>query len=206
MNLSTVISLSKYSELNTLSIKEDTDAIVAFINLGLLQLYNLFPLKTEEALIQLEDGKSIYDLPDDFMYMTGAFEAPFEEWEENSRAVPINEEGNPYSINTINFKQVQIPLSLTGTFVSILYVPKPTLLSASDLSAEVPIPDHLVQCLLLFIAYKAHSGIRIDGQQSEGDIYYGRFLRMCEELKEQGTTIAADDVSMESRYRQRGFP
>ena len=205
MKLSEAINICKYSELNTLAVKDNLEAITSFINLGLLELYNIFALKTEEFLIELQDGVTIYDLPDDFMYITGAFEVP--DNGENSKDVPINEEGNPYSINTINFRQVQVPLSMTGSYVSIIYVVKPTYLSATaDLDTELPIPDNMVQPLLNFVAYKAHGAIKLDGQQSEGDVYYMRFKRSCDDLKQRGTAIAADDLSMDTRLSTRGFP
>lgn len=204
MKLSEAINICKYSELNTLAVKDNLEAITSFINLGLLELYNIFALKTEEFLIELQDGVTVYDLPDDFMYVTGAFEVP--DKGENTKEVPINEEGNPYSVNTINFKQVQIPLSIAGAYVSIIYVVKPTYLTPADLEVELPIPDNMVQPLLNFVAYKAHGAIKLDGQQSEGDVYYVRFKRSCDELKQRGTAIAADDLSMDTRLATRGFP
>ena len=204
MRLDEVINICRYSELNQLSVKDNDEAIVAFINLGLLELYNIFALKTEEHLIELQEGVSIYDLPDDFMYMTGAFETPGDGC--NSRPVPINEESNPYSVNTINFNQVQIPLSIKGAYVGIIYVVRPNTLSAGDLTTKLPIPDQLVQPLLNFVAYKAHGAIRLDGQQSEGDVYYARFKRSCDDIKRQGTSIASDDLSMSTRLVSRGFP
>lgn len=206
MKLSTVISMSKYSELNTLAIKNDNEAIIAFINLGLLALYDIFPLRTEEYMIPLVNGVTIYDLPADYMYITGAFEPPPENSLENAKSLPINEETNPLSVNTINFSQVQIPLSITGAYVGIIYVAKPPVFTSADLDQELPIPDQLVQCLLLFVASKAHGGIRLDGQQSEGDIYYARFKRLCDDMKKLGTSIPSDDLNMDSRIRNRGFP
>lgn len=206
MKLSTAISMSKYSELNDLAIKTDNEAIIAFMNLGLLALYDIFPLKTEEHLIELQDGVTIYDLPSDYMYITGAYEPPREGSTENSRPLPINEESNPLSVNTINFTQVQVPLAVTGAYVGILYVAKPPMLTVADMDNELPIPDQLVQCLMLFVASKAHGGIRLDGQQSEGDIYYARFKRLCDDMKKLGTSIPSDDLNMDSRLRDRGFP
>lgn len=203
MRLSEAINVCKHSELNTLAVKDNNEAIVSFINLGLLELYNIFALKTEEHLIALEDGVTIYDLPADFMYMTGAFETP--ETGHNSKSVPVNEEGNPYSINMINFKQVQVPLSVSGAYVSIIYVVKPNNMSIDDLEVELPIPDNMVQCLLNFVAYKGHGAIKLDGQQREGDVYYQRFKRSCDDLKKQGTAIASDDLSMDTRLHTRGF-
>lgn len=205
MKLSEIITIAKHSELNTLAVKDNVPAIVSFVNLGLLELYSQFNLYTEEFLIDLVDGVTIYDLPENFMYITGAFEAPPEGSCENSRPLPINEESNPFSVNTINYKQVQIPLSTAGAYIGIMYTPKPQTFTAADLDEEIPLPDHLVQPLLNFIAYKGHGAIRVEGQ-GDSDVYFTRFRRSCEEKKTQGTAIASDDLSMDSRIYSRGFP
>lgn len=204
MTLQEIIDIAKNSELNTLAVKNNDEAIIGFVNLGLIELYTIFALKTEEHIIELQDGVTIYDLPDDFMYMTAAFEEVPYNSDMNSAAVPINEESNPFSINTINYSQVQIPLTCSGSYISILYVPKPTRLTIADLNTELPIPDQLVQPLLNFIAYKGHGAIKTDGQ-GEADIYYLRFKRSCDDIKKLGTSIAADDLSMTERLHTRGF-
>lgn len=205
MKISEIMTIAKFSELNTLVVKDSPAAILSFINLGLLDLYAQFNLYSEEFLIELQDGVTIYDLPADFMYMTGAFEAPEEGSCENSRPLPINEEGNPLSINTINYKQVQIPLSVTGAYISIIYTPKPQTFTIADTDEDVPLPDQLIQPLLNFIAFKGHGAIRVDGQ-GDSDVYYTRYRRSCDERKTQGVAIAADDLSMASRINTRGFP
>ena len=204
MNLQEVIDIAKNSELNTLAVRNDDTAIVGFINLGLIELYSIFALRTEEYVINLQDNVTIYNLPSDFMYMTAAYgEVPAGSSEE-SAALPINEENNPFSVNTISFSQVQVPLSSAGKYVSIMYVPKPVKMSAGDLAAEVPVPDQLIQPLLAFIGYKGHGAIRTDGQ-GEADIYYLRFKRICDEIRKLGVGIAADDLNMAGRISDRGF-
>ena len=204
MTLQEIIDIAKNSELNTLAVKNNDAAIVGFVNLGLIELYSIFPLRTEEFIIELQDNVTIYDLPSDFMYMTAAFEEVPIGSSSESAPVPINEESNPFSINTINYSQVQIPLTHSGNYISILYVPKPAKMSVTDLTAELPIPDQLVQPLLNFIAYKGHGAIKSDGQ-GESDVYFLRFKRSCDDIKRLGTSIAADDLSMSERILSRGF-
>lgn len=206
MTLGDFINVAKYSELRTLAVKDDPAVVTAFVNLGLLELYSIFNLRTEEVVLSLQDGVTIYDMPEDFMYITGAYEPPEPGSSLNAIPLPINEEGNPFSINTINFRQVQVPLSVTGTYVGIIYAQKPPALSSDDLTAHLPIPDHLIQCLLHFVAFKGHGGVHLDGQQEEGDVYYQRFRRSCDDIKKQGTSIASDDLSMDNRIAMRGFP
>ena len=201
MTLRELITIAKYSELNTLRIAENDEVVVAFINLGLLELYGLFPLYTEEQILDLEDGKYIYDLNDDFMYMTGAYDVNDAG---QVRTLPINEEANPLSVNTINFRQVQIPSVVTGAEIGITYVPKPPKMSQDNQDVEVPLPAALLQPLLNFVAFKAHSGMRAD-QEGEGGSYERRFLRSIENVRSRGIGIASDDMSMDTKLAQRGF-
>lgn len=205
MKLSEVVNIAKYSELNTLAVKDNTAAIVSFINLGLVELYGIFSLMTEEYIIDLVDGVTIYDLPSDFMFLTGAYEAPPLNSPSDMVPLPVNEEGNPLSINTVNFKQVQVPTSVEGAYISIIYVPKPKVMSPDNLEEELPLPEQLLQPLLNFVAFKGHGAIRLDGQ-GEGDEYYRRFKRSCDDVKLRGIGIASDDLSMDDRTTYRGFP
>lgn len=205
MKLSEVVNIAKYSELNTLAVKDNTAAIVSFINLGLVELYGIFSLMTEEYIIDLVDGVTIYDLPSDFMFLTGAYEAPPLNSPSDMIPLPVNEEGNPLSINTVNFKQVQVPTSVEGAYISIIYVPKPKVMSPDNLEEELPLPEQLLQPLLNFVAFKGHGAIRLDGQ-GEGDEYYRRFKRSCDDVKLRGIGIASDDLSMVDRTTYRGFP
>lgn len=205
MKLSELLTVAKFSELNTLAVADNDDAVLAFINLGVLELYNQFALQTEEYLIELQDGITIYDLPDDFMYLVGAYEAPSQGSSSDSFQLPINEDNNPLSVNTINYRQVQIPLSVTGGYIGIIYVQKPQKMTIDNLDDEVPVPDHMIQALLAFIGFKGHGGIRLNNE-SEGDIYYLRFKQAIDDLRKRGTTIAADDLSMDTRLALRGFP
>lgn len=204
MTLGEIINIAKHSELNTLAVKSNDGAITDFINLGLIDLYSMFPLRTEEYIIELQDNVTIYDLPSDFMYMTGAFEEVPKNSTMNSIPVPINEENNPFSINTINYRQVQIPLTIKGGYISILYVPKPEKMVATELTAELPIPDQFVQPLLNFVAYKGHGAIKSNGND-ESDVYFIRYMKSVDAIRSLGTGITPDDLSMASRLETRGF-
>jgi len=204
MKLSEVLHISRHSELNTLAVKDNDEALVAFVNLGLLELYGLFALDSQEYIIALKSDRTIYDLPADFMYLVGAYRSHGLGFGP-STPLPINVEGNVESVNTVNFRQVQIQNSESGKYVGVIYVKKPTAFTVEDMDEELPIPDQLVQPLLNFMAFKGHSAIRVDGQ-GEGDVYYLRFKRSCDEILKQGTGIASDDLSMDTRIRDRGFP
>lgn len=204
MKLSEVLNISRHSELNTLAVKDNNEALVSFVNLGILELYSQFALDSEEFIIPLRSDRTIYDLPHDFMYLVSAYES-YGAGLQGSVNLPVNNENDPSSVNTINFRQVQIPNSQDGKYVGIIYVKKPDAFTVDDLDKELPLPDQLIQPLLNFMAFKGHSAVRLDGQ-GEGDIYYLRFKKSCDDILKQGTSIASDDLNMDTRIHDRGFP
>lgn len=201
MKLSEAIKTAKVSELNTLNIASDTEAVITLINLALVELYNLFALRTEEAVIPLRPDTAIYDLPSDFMYLVSAYTT------KDGKVVelPVNEEKDPNSVNTVGYNRVQVPFFATSTVLSVVYVQLPPTYTIDDLDVELPVPPQLYQALFCYVAYKAHGAIRLNGQ-SEGDVYYARFKKICDELRQRGTAIASDDISMDMRVYDRGFP
>lgn len=216
MTATEVITLAKAGELRQLSpaIIDNNDVLVGFINLGLIELYKRFALKTDEAIITLVDGKTIYKLdgtdPDvsigePFMYLIGAYEDGTEnDYSASSLNIPINEEDNIYSINMISYNAVQIPLITQGAYISLIYVAKPTKITTNTLDIEVDLPEQMIEPLLHYIGYRAHGAM--DGNiQTESNTHYMRFEASCNKIKELGVGIAPDDIDMKSRLSLKGF-
>ena len=216
MTATEVITLAKAGELSQLSpaIKNDSDVLVGYINLGLIELYKRFPLRTDEAIITLMDGKTIYKLDgtdtdvsmgDPYMYLIGAYEDGTDnDYTASALSLPINEEDNIYSINTISYNSVQIPLVTTGAYISLIYVPKPTKVTTNTLDIEVDLPEQMIEPLLHYMGYRAHGAM--DGNiQTESNTHYMRFEASCNKLRELGVGITPDDVEMRSRLSMKGF-
>jgi hypothetical protein len=200
-----IIDIVKYSELNNLAIKNDVNAIVTFMNMGILELYKRFPLKVEEHIVPLQDGVTIYDLPSDFMYPLEAFGEVHEfATDKKPPIVPFNDADDPTSIFFPNFTQVQIPLVTTGSFISLIYVSKPARIDADDLSSEISIPETLVEALVYYIGFRAHTSIKSDGQ-SENNIHWVRFDQSCKKARELGVAYPMDSWKMNDRLSNRGF-
>lgn len=194
------------SELRSLAVAEEPEMIVSFINTGIIELYNKFPIKTEEYTIQVEGGKTIYELPEDFLYIISASEYTDTGIDSGVASMPINETNNLNSLNTVSFNQVQIPLNIEGREVYVIYVPKPRVLSHKRLHEEIPVPDVMLQALMSFVGFKGHGAIHLDGQSKNADVYYARFRQLCDELSLRSTPIAPDSLDMGDRLFTRGFP
>lgn len=139
-------------------------------------------------------------MPDDFLFLTGAFEL------QDGKVVPVavNEEYNPMSINTIGPRSIQIPINTNNSVISLTYASRPPVFTEDDMDKEIPLPPQMLQALFAFVAYKAHGAIRL-GENTDSDAYFARFRSACRTLEQRGTGVAADDLEMPFRIHDRGF-
>ena len=121
-------------------------------------------IKVEEHVIALVEGTVYYNMPANFMYPMEAFG----EVDENStedNPIPINNDEAEESIFFHSWNVAQVPSSNDGNYVSVIYVAKPvsvTVEQAEDGISVLDLPDVLVDCLLSYIGYRAHVGVKSD--------------------------------------------
>ena len=201
--------MAKAGELKNLVL--DTDTILAALNLGIIELYKRFPLRVEEAIVTL-GNKEYYkmdgtdpdvDMPTDapYMWIVRAYgEVPMD-CDVSVNELPINDEDNILSINTVNWCTIQVPASIDNETISLIYVAAPVLLTAGDLNKTLPIPPQLYEALLHYVGYRAHGAL--DGNiQAENSTHYQRFEASCQRAKESGMYTTD---SMEMNRDMKGF-
>lgn len=203
MTVKQVIDLAKASELTGLPAASKDETVLGFINLGVLELYKRFTLSVEEWIIALEDGQSYYTAPEDFMWIIAAYGEVGMDSVQEVNVLPVNEEDNPLSINTVGWNKVQVPLSVTGAYVSIIYAATPEVYSITDMNKPVNIPPQMLEALLAYIGWRANSTIDT-GIQTEDTVWYNRFESSCSRLEVKGF-INANDMVMTNRLNMRGF-
>ena len=203
MTVKQVIDLAKASELTGLPVASKDETVLGFINLGVLELYKRFTLSVEEWIIALEDGQSYYTAPEDFMWIIAAYGEVGMDSVQEVNVLPVNEEDNPLSINTVGWNKVQVPLSVTGAYVSIIYAATPEVYSVTDMDKTVNIPPQMIEALLAYIGWRANSTIDT-GIQTEDTVWYNRFESSCSRLEVKGF-INANDTVMTNRLNMRGF-
>ncbi len=208
MIISDIINTAKLSELSGTASKDNDAAIVSYINMGMLELYTRFQLKTEEYVINLVDNQTFYEMPANFMIATEAFGETEANKYDDVKRIPINNSECPNdSVFFVDWNTVQIPGSQTGAAISIIYVAKPepiTLAQATDGTTELELPDTLIDALLSYLGYRAHLGIRGEAQ-SENDAHWARFQRNCDIAIDRGVVMLPDTLAMTTRVRDRGF-
>lgn len=203
MTVRQVIDLAKTSELNGLSIASKDDVILGFINLGVLELYKRFTLRNEEHIIELVDGVDIYTMPANYMWAVAAYGEVDIRSTEIVNQLPINEEDNPLSVNSVGWNKLQIPVAVNGAYISIIYVASPEVYELSHLDAEVDLPPQMLEALLAYVGYKGNSTID-SGVQTEDSVWYQRFEASCGKLREYAM-VTSDDMYMSKRLSTRGF-
>lgn len=202
MTVRNVIDLAKAGELNNVAVGNNTDAVLGYINLGLIELYKRFPLNVQEYLLTL-DGSEIYTMPADYMWIVAAYDEVPADSLVNTIQIPINEENNPLSLNTVSWNQIQVPVDTAGATISIIYTAAPTMLTTADLDMAMPIPIQMLEALLHYIGYRAHGSV--DGNiQGENNTHYQRFELSCRKIEEMGM-FTSDDVAMPDRIFMKGF-
>lgn len=203
MTIRQVIELARSSELNGLGVANKDDVILGFLNLGVLELYKRFTLRNEEYVIALEDGVDIYTMPANYMWIVAAYGEVDIRSTEVVNQLPINEEDNPLSINSIGWNKIQVPVAVGGAYISIIYVASPDMYTLDDMDVEIGLPVQMIEALLAYIGYKGNSTVD-SGVQTEDNAWYMRFENSCGKLREYAM-VTSDDMYMNKRLSTRGF-
>jgi len=207
MTVQQVINLAANGELKQLAVAKDVtsniETILGYINLGMIELYKRIPLKVNEYLITVVPGQSIYDMPADYMWIVAAYGEVGKDTTKAVNILPINNEDDVRSVNTISWNKVQIPDTEVNGYVSIIYQPSPTIITESDLENEIDLPVQLVEALLHYIGYRGHAAV--NGEiQAENSTHYTRFEKSIA-LAEQRGMFSSDNTDMDNRITSKGF-
>lgn len=202
MKLSTIIRQAKSGELNNLAVKSDEAVIVDYINLAMIALYARFPLKVEEAMLNLQTAKTLYKLDgtdvdvevnggpiveDDVLAVLDAFD-------ERGR-IGVNDEADDLSIFTVNYNTIQVPIAVEGSYISVMYQAAPEEVEYVDsgdgtaTDVDVMLPKQLLEPLLHYIGYRAHGAVE-GNVQAENNTHLMRFEAACKKAETMGMTPA----------------
>ena len=215
MKLSTVIDQVRNGDISGISSVPKTDkTLVTYINLGLISLYNRFQLRTEEAIITLQDGKTIYKLdgtdpdvtvndqpmdPDDIVTINVVFD--------EVGMVPVNDNNDPSSVYTTTYNTLQIPTSQEGMYLSLIYKAGPKLITYVDdgngnaVDTDIPLPLSLMEPLLMFIAYRSYLAVG-DAGTPDADKYEMKYHNACTQSEALGL-VPSDQYSRD--VEDKGF-
>jgi len=193
MTIQDVIDDVAEGELKQLAVKDNPTAVISYINLGLIELYKRFTLKTDEVIIQLSKLQTMYTMPANYQSILEALD-------EAGDWYSINDEDDALSILTPSYNTIQVPNPQDGAAISIIYTALPTRVVAA--TEELPIPLSLLDALYNYIGYRGHGSVNGD-LKTENNSHYMRFEANCKKAKDLGV-ITSDDV-VNTKLVDRGF-
>ena len=209
MLVSDIINFAKTGELKQLSIAEveasdanqaaNIEAMISYINLGVIELYKRFGLATQsQTLTEVVNGSS-YTMSDDYLYLTYAIGNNTEETE-----IPINNEFATMSLFEPAPYQIFVTkddvLHADITEVYITYQATPVLLTAT--TDSVALPYQFIEALLLYMAVRAHSALS-GLPNEENNTFYQRFEASCARITKNGMFTA--DNQSNYKHWMRGY-
>lgn len=223
MLLTTILSQARGAELKSLSAKDKTDeVIIGYLNLALVALYSRFFIKTQEAIIALQLGKTLYKLDgtDTDVTVLGqpmvadSVLAIVNVYDETGTEITLNDTNSLLGVFQQSYDTLQIPVTEDNAVVAIIYRENPILLDAEALcldtgnldplnnSTDVFIPLQLLAPLLHYIGYRAHGSVA-GTIQDENNTHYMRYVASCREVDKQGV---ASYTNLQSRdVEDKGF-
>ena len=208
MTIQNAIDLAASTKLKNIAVAKDTAAVLGYLNLGITELYKRFPLRVDEAIINLREMKSEYKLdgtdPDvempensELMWIVAAYQE-VEDTDYNELValeLPLNEEENPLSLQTVAWNTLQVPMSVADAHISIIYVAVPEIYTTGDVAEQLPLPRQMIEPLLEYMAYQAKSSI---GTVQDTALAYQEFEASCSRVEMRGM-ITSDDLEMLGR-------
>jgi hypothetical protein len=206
MTVRELIDLAKNGELKQLAVKDDVNAIIGFINLGILELYKRFPLEEAEAIIWLTEGKTEYilDGTDEDVMMNPDKELLLitRVYDEQGEPVRINcpDYDNIKTVNTPRYNVVEVPDVNQDEYLSVIYRVTPKFLSSE--TDVLPIPPQLIEALLNYVGYRGHGAI--NGElKTENQSHYLRFDNSCKRVEMSG--LIQSELIPSRKFDKRGF-
>ncbi len=218
MIISEAIALLKNAELKQLSVKDDNEAVLGFINLAILEIYKRFSLWESEAIITIASGKLLYKLDgidsdvsinisDHSVLM---IEHVFLDDPDDATAreeLVINNDKDPLSIFTPQYHQIKIntpvqdktPYIIGDTFTAV-YRASPLFLTNEK--QTIPIPPQFFEALFHYVGFKGHGSVKSE-VKGENNVHYMRFVAACDLINTNGL-VSQDDLSS-NKFEQRGF-
>lgn len=178
MLVSDIINIAKYGELQQLAVKTNTEALLSYINMGVLELYKRFKLGIKVEIVRISPLVSVYTLVNsDIMKVETVYDADGRELK-----FPSLIGSEDYDIKAIGHTTFMVK-NPKEEDIAFVYTSAPTLLTSE--SDDIPLPGSMIEALLHYIGYRGHGSL--DGMiNSENNTHYMRFDKSCKMLLEEG--------------------
>lgn len=181
MKISTIINLATYGELNQLSIKNNTEIILSFMYLGLIELYKRFNIGIKTETFTSTTTTSVYNLRNtDINQILTIYDSNKKEL--ISKLVQCDTD---YDYSQINFNTILLT-NPKDELLTVVYKASPP--EIDETTETIELPDDMLEALLHYIGFKAHSAVN-GNKNSENDNHYLKFERSCALLDSMGYAV-----------------
>ena len=193
-----ILDLAKI-KLGNLAISKNNNALIKMIYLGESELFRRFNLSIKSETIRINSNLSLYELRNnDVALLLSVYDR---EGVELKQSDVIDSRVWDYKI--INYKSFILNKPNDGLLYAV-YKASPIILA--DPNDEIDLPDAMIDALLLYVAYMAHSTITSfdaskRGGMTESDLLYQKFLAACNELDMQGYKIPLNTETLSIRAK-----
>lgn len=210
MKLSDIFDALASGELSNLNLAEGgskikpdkLEVVLRSINLGLIDIYTRFLLKTNRVLVPVSNSLILINT-DDFIEVLEVF----------SESKPLSKFTyrmlNPNTLVLVDWEKYlsNNNISTVNPLAVIEYKAKHRILTEQDieLDSEIELPHSYLNALLYFIGSRLYVSIpnQLDGDLNEGIRYTQRYQAELSMLKEQG--IDVDGLDEHTWFYDRGF-
>lgn len=169
---------------HNLAASRDEEAMLAFINMGMIELYRRFDLSIKSETVMTNPQVALYTLKnDDVMMLLGLFDA-------NGRELRQTDviDSKDFEAKIINYRSFLLRKPEHG-YIYAVY--KASAIELVDSDDYIDLPDAMLDALLAYISYAANYTINKDNM-NEADMFFQRFQAICQSLENQGYKIPAN--------------
>lgn len=183
-----VLELAKI-RLQNLAISKNDSVLTKFIYLGESELFRKFNLSIKTETILTNSDLAIYELRNrDVSLLLNLY---FEDGKELVQTDTLDAHHWDYKL--VNYKSFVLRKPFEGVIYAVYKANPPKLIDGTD---EVDLPDAMIDALLLYVSYLAHSTVHSAASvintragSVEYDNYYQKFIAACQELEMQGYKV-----------------
>lgn len=192
--------------------------IISAIELGLIELAQIFNLKQREVIIKQEDHIKVYELDvkyavtntqstEPYKYIKDSVDNPFtgdilrieEVYDELGNKFSLNDDSDSDSLYTPSVMSIQVPKPNAENSLSVIYSAGTTELRKTGLNLldqEVYLPPALLQPMLMFVAAQVTLGKDSLEAKNESMVYERRYREAVALAMNFGAKVADGTTNM----------
>ena len=213
------LAYGELSQLHPGALFTDDDQVaklISHVNLGLIELYKRFPMKTSEVVIQLAQHITEYTIHSSkaesnmplngnpvYYYVKDSVYYPYrddllsivEVFNEDGMEIPLNDKNMRYSLFTTGHNVIQHPYPENENVITVVYkciAPKLALDSPGE--TEVDIPAQFIEPMLNYITYRMFAAINMNSPEATN--YYAKFEASCALINNLGLSHRPSNTNM----------